>query len=78
MPADEDKPVELTMVDLSATPPPTVRTNPAYIENDPDKETEEPAEKTFESNANSKAASNEPATGDAPLPSQQGKRSAVH
>ena len=73
LPMDEDKPVELTMVDLSATPPPSLRTNPAYIETDPAKETpDEPTEKTFESNANSKAASTQPATGDAPLPSQAG------
>ena len=73
LPTDEDRPVELTMVDLSATPPPTVKANPAYIETDPAKETpDEPTEKTFESNANSKAASNEPATGDAPVPSQSG------
>jgi outer membrane biosynthesis protein TonB len=76
LPPDEDKPVELTMVDLSATPPPSVPvpTNPAYIETDPTKESPDaPKEKTFESNANSKAASNAPASGDAPLPSQQGK-----
>jgi outer membrane biosynthesis protein TonB len=75
LPLDEDKPVELTMVDLSATPPPpSAKANPAYIETDPSKETpDEPAEKTFESNANSKAASNQPASGDAPVPSQAGK-----
>jgi outer membrane biosynthesis protein TonB len=73
LPMDEDAPVELTMMDLSATPPPTARANPAYIETDPAKETpDEPEEKTFESNANSKAASTEPATGDAPVPSQTG------
>jgi outer membrane biosynthesis protein TonB len=74
LPLDQDKPVELTMMDLSATPPPTVKTNPAYIETDPAKETpDEPKEKTFESNANSKAASNLPASGDAPVPTQEGK-----
>jgi outer membrane biosynthesis protein TonB len=73
LPMDEDKPVELTMVDLSATPPPSAKANPAYVETDPSKETpDEPEEKTFESNANSKAASNEPASGDAPVPSQAG------
>ena len=76
LPPDDDKPVELTMVDLSATPPPSapVRTNPAYVETDPSKESrDEPKEKTFESNANSKAASTAPASGDAPVPSQEGK-----
>jgi hypothetical protein len=70
LPPEEDKPAELTMIDLSATPPP-VKANPAYMETDPSKEAPEPPkEKTFESNANSIAASKEPATGDLPLPSQ--------
>ena len=70
---DDDKPVELTMIDLSATPPPLQQANPGYVETDPEKETkEEPKEKIFESNANSIAASNLPATGDAPVPTQQG------
>lgn len=74
LPLIEDKPVELTMVDLSATPPPSKPVNPPYIETDPAKESaEEPTEKTFESNANSKAASQLPATGDAPVPTQEGK-----
>src|SRR4051812_11296905 len=76
LPPEEDKPVELTMVDLSATPPP-VKPNPAYMETDPDKEAPEPPkEKTFESNANSIAASKLPESGDAPLPSQEGKERA--
>lgn len=74
LPTVEDKPVELTMVDLSATPPPSIKANPAYMETDPAKESAEaPKEKTFESNANSIAASQLPATGDAALPSQDGK-----
>nr|MBA3881992.1 hypothetical protein [Chthoniobacterales bacterium] len=69
-PAD-DSPVQLTMVDLSATPTPPAR--PRYLETDSSKETAEPPkEKTFESNANSIAASKVPASGDAPLPSQEG------
>ena len=72
LPSPDDAPVELTMMDLSATPPPT-RPNPAYIETDPAKESaEEPKERIFESNANSIAASNLPAAGDAPVPTQQG------
>lgn len=70
----EDKPVELTMVDLSATPPPLAPKDPPFMETDPSKESaEKPKEQTFESNANSIAASNLPATGDVPLPTQEGK-----
>src|SRR5438105_4419922 len=67
---EEDKPVELTFVDL-ATPAPAK--NSTFIENDESKQTAEPKEKTFESNANSIAASELPASGAAPLPSQEGK-----
>jgi outer membrane biosynthesis protein TonB len=70
----EDKPVELTMVDLSATPPPLAPKDPPFMETDPSRESaEKPKEQTFESNANSIAASKLPATGDAPLPTQEGK-----
>lgn len=66
----EEKPVQLTFVDLS----PTVPKNPAFIETDESKKSAEPPkEKTFESNANSIAASEIPASGEAPLPSQMGK-----
>jgi hypothetical protein len=76
LPPEEDKPVELTMMDLSATPPPA-KANPPYMETAPDKEAPEPPkEKTFESNANSIAASKLPASGDEPLPSQDGKERA--
>jgi outer membrane biosynthesis protein TonB len=67
----EEKPVELTMVDLS--PVPLVPKNSAFMETDESKRSAEPKEKTFESNANSIAASELPATGEAPLPSQKGK-----
>jgi outer membrane biosynthesis protein TonB len=70
----EDKPVELTMVDLSATPPPLAPKDPPFMETDPSRESaEKPKEQTFESNANSIAASKLPANGDAPLPTQDGK-----
>jgi len=70
----DDKPVELTMVDLSATPPPLAPKDPQFMETDPSRESaEKPKEQTFESNANAIAASKLPATGDAPLPSQDGK-----
>ena len=68
--AEEDKPVELSFVDLSATPAPTKNT--IFVPNDESKQTEAPKDKTFESNANSTAASEQPATGGMPLPSQQG------
>src|SRR5216110_2196874 len=67
--AIEDKPVELTFMNL-ATPAPTK--NAMFIPNDESKQTEQPKEKTFESNANSIAASEVPPTGSLPLPSQQG------
>jgi outer membrane biosynthesis protein TonB len=69
----EEKPVELTIVDMSA-PPPSVPKNPAYIETAPSKESAEKSkEQTFESNANSIAATQQPANGDLPLPTQNGK-----
>jgi outer membrane biosynthesis protein TonB len=68
----EEKPAELTLVDLSQTP--LVPKNPAFIETDESKKSiEPPKEKTFESNANSVAASELPASGQLPLPSQAGK-----
>ena len=68
----EEKPAELTFVDLSQAP--VVPKNPAFIETDESKRSvEPPKEKTFESNANSVAASELPAAGEAPLPSQTGK-----
>lgn len=67
----EEKPIELTIVDL-ATPAPVVPKNPAFMETDESKQSAAPQEKTFESNANSIAASQQPATGGAPLPSQEG------
>ena len=64
----EDKPAELTLVDLAPT-----SKNSAFIENDESKKAPEPTEKTFESNANSIGASELAATGELPLPSQTGK-----
>jgi outer membrane biosynthesis protein TonB len=65
----EDKPAELTFVDLS----PATQKNSAFIETDESKKAPEPKEKTFESNANSIGASELAATGELPLPSQDGK-----
>lgn len=68
----EEKPVELTFVDLP--PAQLVPKNSAFMETDESKKSvEPPEEKTFESNANSIAASELPARGEAPLPSQDGK-----
>ena len=58
----EEKPVELTFVDLS--PSSLVPKNSAFIETDESKKSAQPPEeKTFESNANSIAASELPAAG---------------
>ena len=64
----EDKPAELTLVDLSPA-----SKNSAFIETDESKKAPEPKEKTFESNANSIGASELAAAGELPLPSQTGK-----
>ena len=72
-PAEEEKPVELTIVDLPK-PGPALPKNAMFMETDESKQAAEPPkEKTFESNANSIGASQVPATGEAPLPSQEGK-----
>ena len=65
----EDKPAELTFVDLS----PASQKNSAFVETDESKKAPEPKEKTFESNANSIGASELAAAGELPLPSQTGK-----
>ena len=65
----EDKPSELTFMDLAPTAP----KNSAFVETDESKKAPEPKEKTFESNANSIGASELAATGEMPLPSQTGK-----
>jgi hypothetical protein len=71
VPLDES-PSELTIMDLSPAPP--VERNPQFVDVDKAKESaEKPKEQTFESNANSIAASERAPTGDLPLPSQEGK-----
>src|SRR5205085_4621159 len=67
---EEEKPVELSFVDLPTQAPPK---NTMFVKNDESKQTAPPQEKTFESNANSTAASEMAPTGSAPIPSQQGK-----
>ena len=73
-PPPDDKPVELTIVQLPpAAAEMLVKKNPEFRETDPAKQTvEQPKEKTFESNANSIAASEIPAAGSVPLPSHLG------
>src|SRR5213083_185881 len=66
----EEKPAELTLVDLSPT---SASKNSAFIETDESKKAPEPKDKTFESNANSIGASELAAAGELPLPSQAGK-----
>ena len=68
----EEAPSELTIMDLSPAPAP--EKNPQFVETEKSKESaEKPKEQTFESNANSLAASEKAPAGDVPLPSQDGK-----
>jgi outer membrane biosynthesis protein TonB len=70
---EEEKPAEITLMDLSPPPPPAEK-NPQFVDVDKSKETaEKPKEQTFESNANSIGASEAKPNGDLPLPSQDGK-----
>src|SRR4051812_33418204 len=71
IPPDETPP-EMTLMDLS--PAPEKEKNPQFVDIDKSKETlEKPKEQTFESSANSMAASQIAPTGNLPLPSQDGK-----
>ena len=73
-PTEEDKPMEMTIVDVPATPAATPAKNSMFMETDESKApAEPPKEKTFESNANSVAASQLPGSTGMPLPSQEGK-----
>jgi hypothetical protein len=73
---EEEKPVELTIMDLAPRPtPPSAPKSTPFIDTMEQTATkEEPKEKTFESNANSIAASELPALGIAPIPTQEGKQ----
>ncbi len=71
---EEDKPAELTLVDLAPTPPPAAPKNSMFVDTPEKRQTrEEPKEKTFESNANSVAATQLPSLGQVPVPTQEGK-----
>ena len=67
--SEEEKPSELTIVDLPAAP---AQKNTEFVPT-PEKNAPEPEQKTFESNANSIGASEVAPTGDAAAPSQEGK-----
>ncbi|MEY2509555.1 MAG: hypothetical protein QOE26_318 [Verrucomicrobiota bacterium] len=68
----EEAPSQLTLMDLSAAPAP--EKNPQFVETEKSKESaEKPKDQTFESNANSLAASEKAPAGDLPLPSQDGR-----
>ncbi len=73
---EEEKPVELTIMELAPKPtPPSAPKSTPFIDTMEQTATkEEPKEKTFESNANSIAASELPALGIAPIPTQEGKQ----
>jgi outer membrane biosynthesis protein TonB len=73
---EDEKPVELTIVDLAPTaaPAPAPKNTPFIDTTEQTATKEEPKEKTFESNANSVAASELPALGIAPIPTQEGKQ----
>lgn len=77
---EEEKPLELTIVDVAPSAAPTIqRKNMPFIDTpDTKATTEQPKEQTFESNANSIGASELPALGTAPIPTQEGKDLPTH
>jgi TonB family protein len=77
---EEEKPVELTIVDIAAAPTPTIQQKDMPFIETPDAKatTEQPKEQAFESNANSVGASELPALGNAPIPTQEGKDLPTH
>ena len=72
---EAEKPVELTIVDVAPTPSPIIQQpNMPFIDTpDAKATTEKPKDQAFESNANSIGASELPALGIAPIPTQQGR-----
>ena len=77
---EEEKPVELTIVDVAPAATPTIQAKDMPFIDTPDTKatTEPPREQTFESNANSIGASELPALGTAPIPTQEGKDLPTH
>ncbi len=70
---EEDKPVELTFVDLATPAPVAPKEKPLITTNKSRETVEEPTRRDFQSNANSIAASELPARGNGPLPTEDGK-----
>src|SRR5438128_2049438 len=70
---EEDKPVELTFVDLATPAPVAPKEKPLITTNKSRETVEEPTRQDFQSNANSVAASELPARGSEPLPTEDGK-----
>ena len=77
---EEEKPVELTIVDVAPAATPTMQQKQMPFIDTPDNKasTEQPKEEAFESNANSTGASELPALGIAPIPTQEGKDLPTH
>jgi outer membrane biosynthesis protein TonB len=77
---EEEKPVELSIVDVAPAASPTIQEKNMPFIDTPDAKatTEQPKEQAFESNANSMGASELPALGIAPIPTQQGKDLPTH
>ena len=77
---EEEKPVELTIVDAAPTVNPTIQPKDMPFIETPDTKatTEQPTDRAFESNANSIGASELPALGVAPIPTQEGKDLPTH
>lgn len=77
---EEEKPVELTIVDVAPAASPIVQQKDMPFIDTPDAKAtaEKPKEQAFESNANSMGASELPALGNAPIPTQEGKELPTH
>ena len=77
---EEEKPVELTIVDVAPAASPTIPPKDMPFIDTPDAKAtiEQPKEQVFESNANSIGASELPALGNAPIPTQEGKELPTH
>ena len=77
---EEEKPVELTIVDTAPAASPTIPPKNMPFIDTPDAKatTEKPKEQAFESNANSLGASELPALANAPIPTQEGKELPSH
>jgi outer membrane biosynthesis protein TonB len=77
---EAEKPAELTIVDVAPAASPIIQQKGMPFIDTPDAKatTEQPKEQAFESNANSIGASELPALGTAPIPTQEGKELPTH